>query len=49
MNICGFKIAINTSRTYGTEYYLPADVAALLDIESLVVSKDSFVDKEPFG
>ncbi len=27
-------------------YYLPADVAALLDIESLVVSKDSFVDKE---
>jgi predicted transposase/invertase (TIGR01784 family) len=27
-------------------YYLPADLAALLDIESLVVSKDSFVDKE---
>ena len=27
-------------------YYLPADVAVLLDIESLVVSKDSFVDKE---
>lgn len=26
-------------------YYLPADVAALLDIESLVVSKDTFVDK----
>jgi predicted transposase YdaD len=23
-------------------YYLPADVAALLDVESLVVSKDSF-------
>ena len=27
-------------------YYLPADLAALLDVESLVVSKDSFVDKD---
>ncbi|MCK5508009.1 MAG: Rpn family recombination-promoting nuclease/putative transposase, partial [Desulfobacterales bacterium] len=27
-------------------YYLPADITVLLDIESLVVSKDSFVDKE---
>ena len=29
-----------------TAHYLPADVAALFDLETLEVSKDSFVDEE---